>query len=554
LNKEKRLIDKDLSELQLCLAANGHISSKKLKPTDIIIFKLSSIKRSGTFQNVKLKPVIITALIVIILIAVLLTFTSRGKKYKNMVISYSELEKIGNNAVHIFRTPTSMGGGAHDIEEVYLKKDAWLREKSRNVNVKLDNNTIILSAQLDEFIWELEINSVGRITKRKDNGSPVQEVFTAIENDEFGEFKKKFKLLNIDPNEISTNSVDVGDYFPSLLSLASSLGRTNVVKFLLKNGADPNLPDKSVYDGIDSYPIIRSSSNNHYDIVKHLLENGAKPVACDIHHNDAIQAASKKGYYKIVELLLEHEADPNSRNEFGENAIQGASEIGNYKIVKLLLEHGADPNVTSEHGYAAIHYASAKGSLNIVELLVKKGSNVDFMYYSPVNEAIDNGHLQVIKYLIDNGAEWEQGNNYTAPFDYAQKSDDQEIVSYFRKLKENNLLKSCKKITIRTIFAENYKHRRCNEVSLSLSKDKTYQLRDGSFAYSGKWKIDGDLLVLHANWSGGLGNMGDEYDIDESFDFGVKSLDHNIAQSIMFISSSSGSSNELNIGDVLYFE
>jgi ankyrin repeat protein len=51
-----------------------------------------------------------------------------------------------------------------------------------------------------------------------------------------------------------------------------------------------------------------------------------------------------------------------------------ASNNGHLEVVKILLEKGADFTVATNHGWTPLHTASQKGHVEVVKLL-KKGAN-----------------------------------------------------------------------------------------------------------------------------------------------------------------------------------
>ena len=81
-----------------------------------------------------------------------------------------------------------------------------------------------------------------------------------------------------------------------------------------------------------------------------------------------------------------------------------AVDTGNLDIVKYLVEHGADIHIVHDF---PLRTASEYGYLDIVKYLVEKGANINDvdMFTKPLSLAGENGHLDVIKYLVENGAD-----------------------------------------------------------------------------------------------------------------------------------------------------
>ncbi len=78
-----------------------------------------------------------------------------------------------------------------------------------------------------------------------------------------------------------------------------------VARFLLENGADPNIPTAGVYGTV---------------------RTGSTPLI----------VAAYYGYAPAVRLLLEHGADPGKANDYGFTALMYAEEYGHEKTILLL--------------------------------------------------------------------------------------------------------------------------------------------------------------------------------------------------------------------------
>jgi len=87
------------------------------------------------------------------------------------------------------------------------------------------------------------------------------------------------------------------------LRLASNIGDKEVVKFLVKNGADINMK-------------------------------------CNL-DNTALMGASIIGNKEIVELFIEHRVDVNAKDNRGWTALTYALTYGRKDIAELLRQHGA---------------------------------------------------------------------------------------------------------------------------------------------------------------------------------------------------------------------
>lgn len=157
--------------------------------------------------------------------------------------------------------------------------------------------------------------------------------------------------------------------------------------------------------------------------VKSLLKAGVSPNTLDPKGNPMLIVAVREKSTKVTDLLLSNPAtDINLANKSGENPLMMAAFDGDFPVVKMLvLEKKASVNKT---GWAPIHYAATNGHLQIVEFLMANGAKVNALSPSettPLMMAIGSGNERLIKYLLDNGADLSMRNHegYTA-IDVAQ--------------------------------------------------------------------------------------------------------------------------------------
>ena len=195
----------------------------------------------------------------------------------------------------------------------------------------------------------------------------------------------------MDPNII--NEIIAGTFTGNVnkaLICASENGHDEVVKLLLKAGADPTVRD--------NYAIRWASERGHIEVVKLLLSAGADLTARD---NLAIIYASENGHIDIIKLLLSAGADPVAQDNL---AIKCASQNGHVEVIKLLLEIGADPAAEDN---LAIKCASQNGHVEAVKLLfnsiLHKLTICDYNQLKTTNQEIKQlwiDHIIIHRWII----------------------------------------------------------------------------------------------------------------------------------------------------------
>lgn len=125
-------------------------------------------------------------------------------------------------------------------------------------------------------------------------------------------------------------------------------------------------------------PLLVASHAGCTEIVDFLLEEGADPTIIDHDGHTALHLASwgNGGTLPIVQTLLRL---PGAALDFptvkGRTALLSACAVGHYQIVKLLLENNADWSLVDRYdGDTALHLAchGKEGCLDIVKLLHQK--------------------------------------------------------------------------------------------------------------------------------------------------------------------------------------
>ena len=84
-------------------------------------------------------------------------------------------------------------------------------------------------------------------------------------------------------------------------------------------------------------------------------------------------------------------------------SILKAAQEGNIEAVKQHLAAGADVNAKDENGWTPLNSAAVKGRNQIVKLLIEKGA--DLNAGTPLIFAATDGHMEVVELLIANGAD-----------------------------------------------------------------------------------------------------------------------------------------------------
>ncbi|KAH6884574.1 ankyrin repeat-containing domain protein [Thelonectria olida] len=218
-----------------------------------------------------------------------------------------------------------------------------------------------------------------------------------------------------------------GHYYGTALQAAARCGHGVMVNQLLEAGAQVN-----ILQGKWQTALRAAIVGSHEDIVLTLLDHGADVrLALEVnesnHSNDTasscLQLAVSTGKVAIVKALLEAGAvasDDDSTKLAGVRVLVDQPPLimsanqGNMAITKALLDSGADVNVAGRKPY---NYGSFQAE-----------------HASPLNAAIANKHPDVVKLLLEHGADVNQTvDECRSALVLAVKLKDQSLVRVLLK-------------------------------------------------------------------------------------------------------------------------
>jgi len=252
--------------------------------------------------------------------------------------------------------------------------------------------------------------------------------------------ERKFRDVAVMLLDCGTNVNMSNDDHETPLKIASANGDVELVKQLLRYGADvnqmQNISDTALHAAIVQYKGVERKGFT--GVVQRLLKNRAEPNALNHKRETPLYLAcnptTEDVNLDIVQALLKHGADSNScppsgkllswqRNYGVDNVLPpllAASRCGNTALVRLLMKYGATVDHRTEIGRTALHCAigydndsftqhmqSSKSNTSIVEILLSAGADpnaVDKMNVFPLYLACKAGNTDIAKLLLTHGA------------------------------------------------------------------------------------------------------------------------------------------------------
>jgi len=245
------------------------------------------------------------------------------------------------------------------------------------------------------------------------------------------------------------------------LRYAAFYGHVELCRLLLKKGANPNTISSG--DPI----LVESAGQGNLEVVTLLVENNAIIDAVNSDDWTALHKASYNGHIAVVAYLLDHGADIHHTNNMGQTTIllaarRGFAELVQFLIDKgadlhrpstnnwtplhlsydfaeatrVLMENGADANRVMRH-YTPLYLAASENYIETVKVLLSFNPDLEIEYdgdddqmgYTALTIATVNGHTDVIRLLLEAGANVNHRSKHKYfPLQWAVISNKEDIV------------------------------------------------------------------------------------------------------------------------------
>ena len=126
--------------------------------------------------------------------------------------------------------------------------------------------------------------------------------------------------------------------------------------------------------------IHRSVDRGDIEGIRQELQAGVSPEATDYRNKTPLIMAAEQGKMDLVEfLVLEAGANVNATAlpEQGEvTALRYAIGNDDYQMVRFLINNGAEVNLANSRGWTPIMTAARVGNRDIMELLIENGADI----------------------------------------------------------------------------------------------------------------------------------------------------------------------------------
>ncbi|XP_023371659.1 ankyrin repeat and KH domain-containing protein 1 isoform X10 [Otolemur garnettii] len=303
-----------------------------------------------------------------------------------LLAMHANVEDRGNKG-DITPLMAASSGGYLDIVKLLLLHDADVNSQSATGNTAL---TYACAGGFVDIVKVL-LNEGANIEDHNENGhTPLMEAASA------GHVEVARVLLDHGAG-INTHS---NEFKESALTLACYKGHLDMVRFLLDAGADQEHKTDEMHTAL-----MEACMDGHVEVARLLLDSGAQVNMPADSFESPLTLAACGGHVELAALLIERGANLEEVNDEGYTPLMEAAREGHEEMVALLLAQGANINAqTEETQETALTLACCGGFSEVADFLIKAGADIELGCSTPLMEASQEGHLELVKYLLASGA------------------------------------------------------------------------------------------------------------------------------------------------------
>jgi len=194
--------------------------------------------------------------------------------------------------------------------------------------------------------------------------------------------------------------------------------------------------------------------------------------------------AADAGDARVLSAMLDEGIDPVAERR-GLTALHIVASGGHLESARLLVDAGIDVNLGPDEADARIADAAGHGNPQLLAMMTGVEASPDAVAQAtslrtPLNLAVENGHMEVAALLLDAGADVNAGGEWYSPLYSAILFGDRELVELL--LEHGARVNAAVRIQDRSVFA-GFRYARPVEVARIIERDDLAALLQ---AYGGR--------------------------------------------------------------------
>ncbi|KAL2061254.1 hypothetical protein VTL71DRAFT_7527, partial [Oculimacula yallundae] len=321
--------------------------------------------------------------------------TSRRQSIVRLLLDHkADIDLQGGRYGNVLQA--AIAKGDRDMTKLLLSKGANVKANMRKKDAMFGSALQAACHSRDEQLVAMllalgvDVNADGG-----EYGSAIQAASSRNDNDE---------IIDL----LLQHGVDVnqqGGRYGSALQAASECPGALAVDILIKHGADVYMQG-----GLYGNMLQAAVYGTNEIAAKRFLAAGLDINISGGEYGCALQASIQLCQIEFIRYLLDKGANVNAQGgKFG-NALRAAVYWKREQVVQLLLDRGALPDFQDADSAlnSPLYLAADRGYLNIVKILLDYGAEVDRyggMSIPALAAAINSGHKSVVELLLEYGAD-----------------------------------------------------------------------------------------------------------------------------------------------------
>lgn len=217
-------------------------------------------------------------------------------------------------------------------------------------------------------------------------------------------------------------------YFGTPLKAAAGQGHHEMVLHLLKHAANVNY-----VCGRDGTALRSASRRNHVSVVQSLLDPAHNLEFSGGDYEIAMLDAARSGHVRIVRLLLEKSTSARKLSLQYE-VLWAACKLGHVQLVQMMLDEGLKAKMRGLEGSLALEFAACFGHGLIVSLLLDQVVDLHDkgVKCNAIHAAASNGYQEIVQILLDKGADinFSSASHYETPLLEAARNQQLDMMRF----------------------------------------------------------------------------------------------------------------------------
>ncbi|GFR03875.1 uncharacterized protein TNCT_490751 [Trichonephila clavata] len=212
----------------------------------------------------------------------------------------------------------------------------------------------------------------------------AMEPFAAAVSEEQPQPRKNINEREESIESEARNFLDIFKYHQEqevpLCSIALQESNQEAVEFLERRGAsEVSIGFINQVDNHGRTLLHHAACEGRSEVVKFLVNNGANPRIKDTFGRQPIHIAAGEGHVDVVGLfLLEGEGiDINEVDQSSCTPLHYAAYYDKLEMVQFLIANGANIDAQAQNGVTPLYFAASRAHLDTAKFLVEKGANIN---------------------------------------------------------------------------------------------------------------------------------------------------------------------------------